>query len=135
LQLFSAFFSALPVSFFFFLVFAVLCGVDAMLFCTRQSKIKEPRARAPKTLTERHKEELRARRKREATVQSQRHAISSTDSLSSDVEDYSTGFYVYKQVDESRQVSVTVYSSRPPRRAKSLEACRPPPLVIAAAAA
>ncbi|KPI89009.1 hypothetical protein ABL78_1893 [Leptomonas seymouri] len=105
-----------------------------MFFCARLSKVKLARARKPATLTELHKAELRARRKKEAAEQSQRHIITSTDSVSSDGEEYATGCYVYKQIDQSLRVSVTVHSTRPPQRSKSLEACRPPPLVIDTAA-
>lgn len=101
-----------------------------MFFCTRGSKVKEARMCKPKTLTEQHKAELRARRREEAAHHSQRVGISSMESVSSDIEDCASGYYVYKQVDESRRISVTVHSSRPPQRAKSLDACRPPPLVI-----
>ncbi|KPA81524.1 hypothetical protein ABB37_03872 [Leptomonas pyrrhocoris] len=105
-----------------------------MFSCVHMSKVKLARTRKPKTLTEQHKAELRARRKAEtaAAHPSQRPFTSSMDSLPSDGEDNVAGCYVYKNRDPSHSCSAVVHSTRPPPRAKSLEECRPPPLVITA---
>ncbi|KAK7200547.1 hypothetical protein NESM_000110400 [Novymonas esmeraldas] len=102
-----------------------------MFLCSGFGKVKEARKRTPKTLTEQRKAALRERRRTEPAVTPPQ--MSCNSSLTSDTDDSgntSTGCYVYRRVDETRRCHVTVHSSQPPQRVKSLEACRPPPLVF-----